>query len=117
MAAVRDRHALMTHQTQTEANVKQNSTLARENLKKLYTSVKNAEEIDIGTGQDENTNMFLQLRGTRVHLQLTLENAFLEDAKYDTQKLDSHIIDIEKKFALKEESTLRSRYHLSCAWV
>lgn len=102
MANLRDRHDIISRQHQIEVNVKHNSVESRDNLKKLYNSVKSAEERDIGAGQDENTNMFLQLRGDMRALAVYFRENILGDTKHDNQKLDRFIIDMEKKFALRE---------------
>jgi hypothetical protein len=59
MSNVKDRQK---HQAEVESRVKERSASSRENVKKLYTAAKRAEETDIAAGNDEKTHMFLQAK-------------------------------------------------------
>lgn len=94
---------MQAHQAEVEKSVVERTTGAREVVKKLYKSAKRAGEVDIASGNDECTAMYITAKSdARAFATYYRDNILGPEVGGQTEKIDRQLMDFEKQFELKD---------------
>ena len=103
MNELRDRATVQAHQAEVEKSVTERTSGAREVVKKLYKSAKRAAEVDIASGNDECTALYIQAKSdARAFATYYRDNILGPEVGGQADKIDRQLIDFEKQFELKD---------------